>query len=68
MAGFQVCEEGGETGLGCQREEDGAVGERGEEVEEGGEKEAGCFFFGGESQESGVEGDELVFVFNAFAD
>ena len=40
----------------------------GEKVDEGGEEEASCLFFRGEPQEGGVEGDELVFFFDAFAD
>jgi hypothetical protein len=46
----------------------GAIGKWGEDVDEGGEKKAGCFFFGGEPEESSVKGDELMFAFDAFAD
>lgn len=46
----------------------GAIGERREDVEERGEKKAGCFFFGGEPEESNAKGDELVFTFDASAD
>lgn len=61
VAAFEVREEGGEADGDGGGEEDGSVGGWGEEVEEGREKEAGGFFFGGEAEEVGVEGEDFVF-------
>lgn len=61
VAGFEVGEEGGETGGGGEGEEGGAVLGGGEEVEEGGEEEAGGFFLRREAEELGVEGEDFLF-------
>ena len=66
VAGFQVGVVGGEADCGCDGEEGGFVGWGREEVHEGGEEEAGSFFFGGEPEELGVEGEDLLFFFEAF--
>ena len=57
MAGFEVCEESGETGLCCYGEEERAVFLCGEQVQEGAKEEACGFFFGRKAKVGRVEGD-----------
>ena len=56
MAAFDIAEEGGQPG-GCGDGQEcvtilGGV----EKVQEGREEKSGCFLFGGEAEELGVEG------------
>lgn len=46
MARFEVGEEGGEADCRCNREEGGPVLGGLEQIEEGGEEDAGCLFLG----------------------
>lgn len=58
VAGLEVGEEVGEAGGDGGGEKGGRVG--GEEVGEGGEEEAGDLFFGGDAQEGGEQGKDVV--------
>ena len=64
VAGFEVCKEGRETRLCCEREEESAVFLWGEQVEEGAKEEACCFFFGREAQEGRIQRHEFVVFFD----
>lgn len=62
MAAFEVLEKSRQARSYGYREEVGFVGWGGEEVQDSGEEEAGCFFFRGEAEKLSVEWKKFLFA------